>query len=31
MEMEPYRDWMEEAHAGHPLTCTAVGIFSLLR
>lgn len=30
MEMEPYRDWAEEAHAGHPLTYTAVGIFSLL-
>lgn len=25
--MEPYRDWTVEAHAGHPLTCTAVGIF----
>lgn len=30
MEMEPYRDWAEEAHAGHPLTYTAVGIFSFL-
>lgn len=26
MEMEPYRDWTAEAHAGHPLTRTAVGI-----
>lgn len=30
MEMEPYRDWMEKAHAGNLLTSTAVGIFSSL-